>query len=126
MEERRRPLWHPFRKPGLCGLRGTMCVLLIITLVFVVPYMWGEAQKIKKNINNMWSLFGKWKGLIISLFTRLLVVPYVRSPMIKAIDKSVTTTFVHPTKNDLGECFPLVPVPEPFPYPEWMPTYEEE
>jgi len=48
MEERRRRPWHPFHQPGLCGLRGTMCVLIIITLVFVVPFIWEEAQKMKK------------------------------------------------------------------------------
>lgn len=36
MESRQQP-WHPFRHPGLCGLRGTMCFLFVISLVIVVP-----------------------------------------------------------------------------------------
>lgn len=36
--ERSRP-WHPFRHPGLCGLRGTMCSLFIITCIIVLPLL---------------------------------------------------------------------------------------
>ncbi|KAL7879861.1 hypothetical protein SRHO_G00021150 [Serrasalmus rhombeus] len=29
------PAWHPFRLPGLCGLRGTMCMLWLVTVIIV-------------------------------------------------------------------------------------------
>lgn len=32
--------WHPFRHPGLCGLRGTTCFLLLISFVIVIPILW--------------------------------------------------------------------------------------
>lgn len=31
--------WHPFRHPGLCGLRGTLCFFFVFTLIFVLPFL---------------------------------------------------------------------------------------
>ena len=42
--ERRRP-WHPFRQPGFCGLRGTLCCLITITLLIVFPIIWYEMMQ---------------------------------------------------------------------------------
>ncbi|XP_051234524.1 uncharacterized protein LOC127351239 [Dicentrarchus labrax] len=36
--DRTRP-WHPFRQPGLCGLRGTLCCLGLISVVIVVTIL---------------------------------------------------------------------------------------
>ncbi|XP_058472484.1 uncharacterized protein LOC131445815 [Solea solea] len=36
--DRNRP-WHPFRHPGLCGIRGTMCCFLFLTLIIVLPIL---------------------------------------------------------------------------------------
>lgn len=37
--ERPRP-WHPFRLPGLCGLRGIIFCLALATLIIVLPLWW--------------------------------------------------------------------------------------
>lgn len=38
MERRPRP-WHPFRHPGLCGIRGTLCVLFLIAMIVVISIL---------------------------------------------------------------------------------------
>lgn len=45
--------WHPFRQPGMCGQRGTLCVLIVISLCIVLPIWWWEFQgrKIVKHEN---------------------------------------------------------------------------
>lgn len=40
--ERRPGAWHPFRGPGWCGLRGSLFILTILTLVIVGPILWHE------------------------------------------------------------------------------------
>ena len=36
MQTRENRPWHPFRLPGLCGLRGTTCVFLTLSLIVVI------------------------------------------------------------------------------------------
>lgn len=43
------PPWHPFRHPGFCGLRGTVCFLLTLTVLIVIPLLWLEAQHASQN-----------------------------------------------------------------------------
>lgn len=43
--------WHPFRLPGLCGLRGTSCVLMVVTLLIVLPLFWWDIQQAKTSKN---------------------------------------------------------------------------
>lgn len=40
--------WHPFRQPGLCGMRGTLCCLLTIALIIVIPILWVERKKFER------------------------------------------------------------------------------
>ena len=42
MEDLRPRPWHPFHHPGMCGLRGTLCCILMISALIVGPILlWG-------------------------------------------------------------------------------------
>ena len=42
----RRPPWHPFRHPGFCGLRGSVCCITLLTLIILFPILWIERQSL--------------------------------------------------------------------------------
>ncbi|XP_053300619.1 uncharacterized protein LOC128459776 [Pleuronectes platessa] len=44
--DRPRP-WHPFRHSGLCGLRGSLCVLSMISLIVVLPIILSRNTPVK-------------------------------------------------------------------------------
>ncbi|XP_026142039.1 uncharacterized protein LOC113117523 [Carassius auratus] len=48
IEKRPKP-WHPFRLPGMCGLRGTTCVLLTLTIIIVSLIFLKEVEKVRQN-----------------------------------------------------------------------------
>lgn len=48
VESVQRP-WHPFRWQGMCGLRGTTCILMTITAIIVSVIFLKGVEKIKHN-----------------------------------------------------------------------------
>lgn len=44
--------WHPFRLPGMCGIRGTTCVLVTIAVIIVSVIFLREVEKVRQNDTN--------------------------------------------------------------------------
>lgn len=42
--------WHPFRRPGMCGIRGTTCVLVTIAVIIVSITLLREVEKVRQNV----------------------------------------------------------------------------
>lgn len=83
MAERRQ--WHTFRCPGLSGIRGTLVVLIVLTIVIVGPILRHEPQVRKEQAS-------KTVGNSTAYFTAIDQVTSLRNQK----DKQLLSTLALP------------------------------
>ena len=44
--------WHTFRHPGLCGLKGTICVFAVISVIILVPFLLTGHSVVDNELDN--------------------------------------------------------------------------